>query len=351
MQFDGFLGNTAARRLLAPLIDSGRFPHAILMEGLPGSGRMTLAKLIAKAAVCTACSAEGYSAEGYSAEGYSAEGYSAEGARPCGVCSGCYKAENGIHPDITVAGGDRTARSFHIGAVRGLLEDAWLIPNEAPRRVFILAEAGAMTPEAQNALLKMLEEPPPRLMFILTCENRSELLTTVQSRLLTVALAGVSAEEGLPFLRERLPDLPPDKLAAALTLFDGRLGQVLEALGEEDTFSRIGEIARALAEGIAAGGEWALMKATGPLAAAKGGDRALIDGVLAQLLLILRDALALYAGAAVSTAPETARLLVNRLGARQLMHAVTTVQQLQRDRLYNMNQTLLVSLLCSRMHA
>ena len=67
-------------------------------------------------------------------------------------------------------------------------EDAWVKPNEAPRKVYILCEAQYMTSWAQKALLKLLEEPPAGVLFLLTCDNRSKLLETVQSRVVALSL-------------------------------------------------------------------------------------------------------------------------------------------------------------------
>lgn len=78
----------------------------------------------------------------------------------------------GGHPDIEEAGGDGGVRSFHIEEVRRLRDTAYVLPNEAAYRVLILSEAQNMTEQAQNALLKILEEPPRHVIFLLTCENR-----------------------------------------------------------------------------------------------------------------------------------------------------------------------------------
>lgn len=204
---------------LAADIDAGGFPHALVLEGPQGSGRRTLARLLAKAAVCQGA-----------------------GDKPCGVCPGCVKAAAGGHPDIIEVGGDGSARSFHIDAVRAVREDAYVLPNEAPRRAILLIGAHNMTEQAQNALLKILEEPPSHVVFLLTCDNRAQLLPTVQSRSVCIPLGGVPEEEALPLLRQRLPDAGEEELKRALIVFGGVIGQVLHGM-EEGTFRRVLELA------------------------------------------------------------------------------------------------------------
>ena len=109
------------------------------------------------------------------------------GAQACGRCAACRKAEAGIHPDlITVRRPEddkgRPRREIVIDQIRAVNQDAWILPNEAQRKVYLIAEADKMNAAAQNAALKLLEEPPNGAVFLLCVSNPALLLPTVRSR-------------------------------------------------------------------------------------------------------------------------------------------------------------------------
>lgn len=185
-----------------------------------------------------------------------------------------------------------------------------MLPNEAAYRVLILAEAQTMTPQAQNALLKILEEPPAHVIFILTCENRSQLLETVRSRCVCLTLQPVAWDEAAPVLHSRLPQVPPQELQRAHSLFGGCIGQVISGI-TDGTLQQVLELTPAIGEAIVDPQGLTLLRLTARLEK----ERALTDGVLAGLILLLRDALAARSGSPtrLSTAPETALLLAGRL--------------------------------------
>lgn len=326
MRFDGFVGNDEAKRMLSACVDGGRFPHALLIEGPEGSGRRTLARLMARAAVCSAPAGE----------------------KPCGVCAACVKAAAGGHPDIVEVGGDGGARSFHIDAVREIRDNVYILPNEAPRRAALLIGADAMTEQAQNALLKILEEPPRHALFILTCENRAQMLPTVQSRTLCVTLSGVPEQAAEEVLRARLPHRDEEEIRHAAALFGGVIGQALRGL-EDGSFRRVLELAPAMAAAVAAPAELDLLRLTGQLEK----DKAVTDAVLSGMLLIFRDALVRRSGGpgTLSVSPETAAVLARALTRRQLAALIDAVRGLQRARLRNVNHTLFLTLLCARLRA
>ncbi len=108
----------------------------------------------------------------------------AEGSRPCGQCRDCRKVFRGLHPDVIcvdpASGSKRPV--FKVDQIRDISADAYIMPSEAQRKVYLLRRADTMNPAAQNALLKLLEEPPRSASFILAVERAESLLPTVRSR-------------------------------------------------------------------------------------------------------------------------------------------------------------------------
>ena len=141
------------------LPDPRRLSHAYLLSGPDEDALLAAASDIARGAVC-----------------------SAPGRRPCGSCRDCRKAAEGIHPDIQTLDREPDKRSITVGQARQLRADAQVLPNEAERKVYILIHADTMNDQAQNPLLKTLEEPPSFAVFLLLAANEHLLLETVRSR-------------------------------------------------------------------------------------------------------------------------------------------------------------------------
>lgn len=234
-----FCYNKRAQETLAAFVNGGRFPHALLLEGPEGSGRRTFAREIAAALFCRG------------------------EHKPCGSCNQCRKVLERNHPDVEYYGGDGSRRSFHIDTIRKLRQNAWLLPGEAPCRVCVLCGAENMTDQAQNALLKILEEPPEHTVFILTAENRAMLLPTILSRVQTIRLEPLTPAEILPVLRERCPDQPGEKLEWAAETAD-TIGQALALLADE-SLQKHAQLAQRMLELLCNGSEYGLLTAVEPV--------------------------------------------------------------------------------------
>ena len=130
-----------------------------------------------------------------------------EGNRPCGQCRHCRKSLRGIHPDVTVLSRPaddkgKVKKEIPIELLRATLSTTYIMPNEAEKKVYIIRDAGAIAPNSQGVLLKILEEPPYFDAFILITDNPNLLLETVRSRCVSINLNG--EEEGTtPEAREK----------------------------------------------------------------------------------------------------------------------------------------------------
>lgn len=208
--------------VLTAKLDADTLPHALLIEGSTQAQRLETATALARALVCTGAEApeedETSMFGGFSLFGEEEAPQTDQpepAARPCGTCTHCRKSEAGFHSDIQVIAGGAGSRSFHIDAIRAMRQDASILPNEAACKVYVLHNAQSMTAEAQNALLKLLEEPPDYVCLILTAPTRKTLLQTVISRVFSVSL-GEAAEESLDAEREAAVQKLSRNLALAL---------------------------------------------------------------------------------------------------------------------------------------
>ncbi|MFZ5562911.1 MAG: DNA polymerase III subunit delta' [Thermodesulfobacteriota bacterium] len=204
-------------RTLAGILASGDIPHAFLFTGIDGIGKRSAAMGFAMACNCLSPDA----APSVNIPTHPTTGV----VLPfCGVCRICRAIATGIHPDVTEIRPEGDI--IKIGRIRELIDRLAFRPHEARVRVVIIEDAGAMNTEAANALLKSLEEPPPRTLFFLTAGHPSDLLPTVVSRCRQVRFVPVSAENIGGLLRHRFA-MPADEARAVALLSGGSVAKAL----------------------------------------------------------------------------------------------------------------------------
>ena len=208
MGFEGLLGNQRLKENLQTSLQKGHASHFYLISGPAGSGKHTLARLLSAALMCE------------------------EANQPCLRCNSCRKILQDLHPDcITV--NDPEHKNVAVKIVRNIRDDMFIRPNEGKKKIYIFPQELGI--EGQNALLKILEEPPSYGVFLLLTDNPEQLLPTVRSRCVQLALQPLSDAILQRELKQRMPNWEDDAINAAIRRSGGFLGQALALLEENDT--------------------------------------------------------------------------------------------------------------------
>ena len=206
--FPRLICNSETKARIGQAIDSGRLPHAFLIGGASGSGKSTLAIEIAAAMNCT--------------------GHG--DSLPCGRCDSCRRIYDGIYPDVKILAKAKDRATLGVDAVKDFREDMFLSSTESEHKIYIIDDAESMTTEAQNALLKVLEEPPKSVMIILLACECDRILTTIKSRAQYVAMSRFTDEELAKLLLSEssearaIKSTDEERFQSIVMSADGRLG-------------------------------------------------------------------------------------------------------------------------------
>jgi len=209
--FAAVRGHDRAKEQLRRALARDRLAHAVLITGPEGVGKQRLARALMALMAC--------------------EG---EGAEPCGQCAGCRQQAAGSHPDLRVLEIPPGKKEIRVEAVRELRSFVQLSPLTARRKVAIINDAHALNVNAQNALLKTLEEPPPRSLLILITHAPGALLPTVRSRCQRIHCAPLPDDDVREILQHdcQVPEQEAGLAAAYAEGSPGRALQLRRALGE-----------------------------------------------------------------------------------------------------------------------
>lgn len=292
MAFDALLGNEQLKENLDRSLQNGHISHFYLISGPEGSGRHTLAQLLAAAILC-------------------------QGSRkPCGSCTACRKVKENNHPDfITVT--DPEHKNVAVRLVRQMREDVFIRPNEAEHKIYFLPQELGI--EGQNALLKILEEPPKYGVFILLTDNPEKLLPTVRSRCTELSLRPLNEKILRPVLLSDFPQATGEDIAAAIARSGGFLGQAKALLSEGNA------LPQQTAEFAAAFGGKDSLGLTRTLVPMEKWKRDQLIPMLESWVQLLESSLACRSG--VPAVSQTARELSTRRSPRELMHAILTLKK------------------------
>lgn len=205
MHVNDFAGRGASVRSLCGAFLSGAPVHAILLVGAKGVGRRTLAGTLAQSLYCTG-----------------------EGEKPCGQCPACKRYKAGSHPD---AHRIEAKKRIGVDEIRELIMALQSAAYEGGFRTVIIEEADSMTTQAQNSLLKTLEEPPPQTVFFLTATSTAALLPTIVSRCRVVQVPPMPQAAVEQILQEK--GIAPGRSAQLATMAQGSIGRAIQLDGDE----------------------------------------------------------------------------------------------------------------------
>lgn len=273
-------------RKLSSLVKANRFPHAILIECADEEAGASAARFAAKMLVCEN-----------------------KDKAPCGECAACKKAQAGSHPDITEYTGGSAPRSFKVDWVREAIRSAYIVPNEADAKVFVFLKTQTMSESAQNAVLKILEEPPEYVRFILVCSSKTNMLETILSRCVVFSLNSDFEASGL----------------------------------SEKTEKAVKDMVFA----ITAPEEYSLIKEAGTFEK----DKELLREVISELINVFRDAAFIKGGGkpSLSHVPDAAEKAAASLTMPSVLKVMDVLYELESAMARNINYNLLLTAMCARL--
>ncbi|MBQ7793731.1 MAG: hypothetical protein IJ366_04340 [Clostridia bacterium] len=187
-------------------------PHAYIFEGDSGLGIYGTARLFAAALACTGEN------------------------EPCGICNSCIGAKADSNPDIITVAPEDKKKSIGVEVIRDMIGDAYVKPFLARRKVYIFPDAGIVTEPAQNAFLKLLEEPPDYAVFILIADNADLLLETIRSRCVKVRFSPLSEQKMTEYVEKLSPN---DKRLGFIVRYSGGIPEKAAKIISDEGFDAL----------------------------------------------------------------------------------------------------------------
>ncbi|MCK5811989.1 MAG: AAA family ATPase [Clostridiales bacterium] len=208
ISFSDIRGRQLLKKKLINAINNDIFPHACILVGEKGTGKKIFAKAVANALLCE----------------------NPIDAKPCQNCTHCLSASvNGITEFYQLKA---NGKSIKVDEIREIIKSMSLKPTISQRKIYAIYDGEKMTPQAQNSLLKIFEEPPPYGYIIITVNNLEGIIPTVLSRATTYQIGNNSQSEILKFLQ--MQSLDKELLTLASHYSEGSIGKALKILSSEE---------------------------------------------------------------------------------------------------------------------
>lgn len=207
--FDNIIGNTNNKNILKKAVESGKISHSYIFAGPEGIGKILFAKEFAKAILCEN-----------------------ENLKPCNNCKYCIEFDNNNNPDVFIV--DENEDSIKTELIKNLTKEVMEKPLNSKKKIYIINNSENMTREAQNALLKTLEEPPEYIVIILVTTNINLLLNTIKSRCIKIQFTSLTDDELKKYFNGNITE-------TVLKFSSGSIGKALKAKGKEAIYKEIDE--------------------------------------------------------------------------------------------------------------
>ena len=218
--FNNIIGNDKNKNVLINTIKSNKISHSYIFCGIEGIGKKLIAKKFAKAILCL------------------------EKDKPCGKCKSCIEFETNNNPDFFLL--ESESGKIKIEQIREMQRKIAEKPIISNNKVYIINDSDTMTPEAQNCLLKTLEEPPEYITIILICSNENNLLATIKSRCTRLYFEQLSNDDIKEYININFPEENIDE--NILELYQGSIGKAIQLRDKKDVYEKIEKIIKQLKE-------------------------------------------------------------------------------------------------------
>ncbi len=313
-------GNEFIINTFQNMMKNDRMAHSFLIYGEKGLGKKQIADYLAMMLVCESDS------------------------KPCFSCRSCRVAADHCHPDIIYAEHSGKLNGFSVETIRNICSDVYIRPNNTDRKIYIFTDADAITVQAQNSLLKLIEEPPAYAYFIFTASSKNILLETILSRIISLSACEVSDDIAVAALVEK--GISEDEAESAVKTFGGNIGLCMEYLSSDEIKNAV-ELTKTAVDCIINRDEYKLLYTL----TQAGSDKTLLKNIIGMLDKIFRDALALKFSPdnIIGCYPDGAGTLAGSLTMNSCMQLHSSCAEASVLIERNVNIRLIASMLCGRL--